>query len=542
MKKEHWEPQRVAASPDGVISTAHHLATQAGAQMLNEGGNAFDAAVAAALALCVCEPQACGLGGQTMAIFHRPTRRRTVALDGSSRAPSRAMNEAFTSKAEKLRGHRATTVPSTPAVMDYLARTYGTLPLSRLLEPAVQLASEGFPISALQRRLIAREHQHLLERPSGKVFLRGGHVPDEGWLLVQPALAETLRRVAKLGVDDFYLGEIASEIERDMIDGGGLIRRDDLGHVPRPIERRPISCRFEDLRVLTFPPAGAGRTLVQMLHILSNFPQKSRDPDSLRGAVLLAETIRRAELDRRDRPFDPNFYPQVDDRKVVSEEYGKLVAKQIRARIRPAKTADALGPTDGRGATAGDPMRGETTHLSVIDKWGNMVGVTQSIERVFGSFAMSPHLGFIYNNYMSAFEYRDFTHPYYLRPNGVPWASVAPTIVFRGRRPWLVIGSPGSERITSAILQVVLRAQTQTLFGAVVAPRMHCSAAGRVSLEASWMRDDIPKALENLGFTVDVREAQSFYLGCVQAVAREDKTVIGVADPRRDGSAVGARL
>jgi gamma-glutamyltranspeptidase/glutathione hydrolase len=174
-----------------------------------------------------------------------------------------------------------------------------------------------------------------------------------------------------------------------------------------------------------------------------------------------------------------------------------------------------------------------------MDKEGNAVGLTQSIERVYGSFAVAADLGFIYNNYMSAFDYEDMTHPYYIRPNGVPWASVTPSVVFRGRRPTVVIGSPGSERIASVVFQVLLRLRRQSPIDAVVAPRLHASATGRVSFEAPWMRDDIPAALEQRGFRVDPREAFSFHLGCVQLVARDGRTLIGVADPRRDGSARG---
>jgi gamma-glutamyltranspeptidase/glutathione hydrolase len=152
---------------------------------------------------------------------------------------------------------------------------------------------------------------------------------------------------------------------------------------------------------------------------------------------------------------------------------------------------------------------------------------------------VTPELGFLYNNYMAAFDYDEIAHPYHLRPNAVPWASVAPTIAFRGRRPWLVIGSPGSERITSSILQVLLRLGRQSPRDAVAAPRLHCSLDGVVSLEASRMRDDIPRALARRGFKIHVRDPYSFYLGCVQMVLYERKSFTGVADPRRDGSAGG---
>jgi gamma-glutamyltranspeptidase/glutathione hydrolase len=332
-------------------------------------------------------------------------------------------------------------------------------------------------------------------------------------------LADTLSRLAEAGVEDFYTGDIARVIHDDMEANDGLIHLDDLAQIPWPRERRPLSCRFEGLRVLTFPPPGAGRTLGEMLNILAHLPPAQRDLDTVKGAVVMAEVTRRAFLDRRDRPFDPDFYPQVEDRRMLSEDYAKLVASQIRRRIR---------------------SKGETTHLSVMDRAGNVVALTQSIERVYGSHEASPGLGFLYNNYMSAFEYRDISHPHYLRPNAVPWASVAPTVVFRGRRPWLALGSPGSERITPSIAQVLLRlVKGQLPLEAVSAPRLFCSLKGKVSLEASRMRSDLPRALERLGFTVDAREPFSFYLGCVQLVVRGRTEFVGVADPRRDGSAGG---
>ena len=142
---------------------------------------------------------------------------------------------------------------------------------------------------------------------------------------------------------------------------------------------------------------------------------------------------------------------------------------------------------------------------------------------------------------MSAFEYEDITHPYYLRPNGVPWASVAPTIIFRARKPWLAIGTPGNDRITSTILQILIRLARQSPFDAVAAPRLHCSFDGKVSSEAAYMRDDIPKILKKRGFKINVRQPMSFYLGCVQMVMNDGNEFIGVADPRRDGSAGGPR-
>jgi gamma-glutamyltranspeptidase/glutathione hydrolase len=319
-------------------------------------------------------------------------------------------------------------------------------------------------------------------------------------------------------VEDFYHGQIAHAIVADMEANDGLIRHDDLAQIPWPLERRPLATWFDGHRVFTFGPPGAGRVLVEMLNVLDRFPRKRRDPDTPEGAVLLAEVIRQAQFDRHDRPFDPHFYPQVSGRRMVSRDYARERAAELRRRL-------------GR--------HGETTHLSVMDAKGNAVALTQSIERVFGGFAASPELGFLYNNYLSAFEYEDMSHPYYLRPNAVPWASVTPTIVFHGRHPWAAVGSPGSERIVSAIVQVLLRLHDHTPFEAVDAPRLHTSIEGRVSLEAARMRDDIPLALEEHGLQIDIRDPYSFYMGCVQLALRDQKEFVGVADPRRDGSAAG---
>ena len=519
------EPQRLAVARGGMVATAHHGATAAGVEMLEAGGNAFDAAVAAAFALGVVEPAASGLGGQTFLLLHDAAAGRTVALDGSSRAPNRATPDVFDGQvAARRRGHRATTVPSTPAVLDYVCRTYGTLPLADLLRPAIQAATTGYEVSLLQHALAHRELRFLRRGTAAPIFLRDGHLTHRaGDRFRQPALAATLQRMAEHGVADFYTGEIAAAIDADMKRHDGLVRLDDLAQVPQPIERRPLTGRFFGHRVFTMPPPGAGRTLIEMMNIHEHLPEHRRDIDGRMGGVLLAETIRRAFVDRSDRPFDPNFYSQVTEKQMLRDDYAQALAADMARRF--------LG---GGG--------GETTHLSVMDRAGNVAALTQSIENVYGACEASPELGFLYNNYMSAFEHQDVSHPYALRPNAVPWASVAPTIVFRGRRPWLAIGSPGSQRITPSILQVLIRLLNGAgPLDAVTAPRLFCSLNRQVSLEASRMRDDLPRALERRGFTIDARDPYSFYLGCVQLVMRNRTEFVGVADPRRDGAAGGPK-
>lgn len=515
------QPQRISVSKFGMVSTAHYLATKTGARVLKEGGNAIDAAVASAFALGVCEPQASGLGGQTMMLLFLADEEKVIALDGSSRAPNRALNENFKDKAFRLLGYAAATVPSTPATLAYVLERYGTLNLTNVLDHSIALAENGYPITKLQHRLQVREHKNFKKGNAGQIFLRDGDKPfSVGHMFTQPALAKTLARLAKSGIEDFYMGQIAQTIHKDMQANNGYIHKDDLAHIPYPIEREPVSGRLGRKTVYTMPPPGAGRTLIEMINIIKKFPHEKRNPNTPEGALLLTEVIQRAQLDRRDRPFDPNFFPQVQDRRMLSADYAKIVYQQIRSKIK---------------------TEGETTHLSVMDRAGNVVALTQSINSVYGSKTVTRSLGFLYNNYMSAFEYEDMTHPYYMRPNGVPWGSVLPTIILRNKIPWLAIGSPGSERITSAILQVLLRLDFQSPFDAVAAPRLHCAYNGKVSLEAAYMRDDIPEILSSLGFQINIREPMSFYLGCIQMVLKEGEEFIGVADPRRDGSASGPK-
>ena len=512
------QPQRLAASKKGMVTTAHWAASEAGAEILAEGGNAIDAAVAAAFALGVCEPAASGIGGQTMMLIHIGSRRRTVALDGSSRAPNRTV-PGMLSAEDRRRGYRATTVPTTPATLGWALKTYGSLKLRQVLQPAIRLARDGFIVSELLHRLMKRELSVLRSYNAGRFFLKDGKRPfREGERLQQSVLAETLERLAKKGIRDFYRGEIARDIADDMAASDGLIRKDDLAQLPWPVERRPVSGRFGPWRVNTMPPPGAGRTLLEILNVMQQLSWRRR-VDTPEGAVALAAILEQALLDRKDRPFDPDHFWQTTDKRLLTETYAKEVARATRKRVKTS---------------------GETTHLSVMDARGNAVALTQSIERVFGACVATPSLGFLYNNYMMAFEHEDINHPYYLRPNASPWASVAPTIVSLGQKPWMAIGSPGSERIVSAVSQVMLRLRLgQPPFEAVDAPRVHASLKGKVSFEAPRMRSDISAALERAGFTVDPREAYSFYLGCVQLVIRDGEKLIGVADPRRDGAAKG---
>jgi len=525
---------KCAIGMHGAVASAFPDATVAGIDALAQGGNAVDAACAVGLALCVCEPQASGLGGQSTGLLH--FRGKTTAIDGSSRVPSLAHRSRVRPRDCRI-GYRAATVPSTPATYAWLHRAYGALDWSTVVEPAVRLARDGYRITELQSRLLVRElknFEKLDSRSGARYFLKKGKRPfAAGDLFRQPELANVLEVVAQQGVEAFYQGEIAVQIDADMRANDGFMRADDLALIPWPIERRPLTRRYRKLLVKTMPPPGSGRTLLLVLMILNCLDSKFLGQRTPGRFHFVAEALRKAFLQRLDRPFDPATYPQIREKKMLSREFARAIALTI------AEEMDVDLPLE-------DPVGadiGETTHFSVMDGEGNTVSMTQSVEQVYGSKAAADGLGFLYNNYMMALELDNPAHPYFLRPNAVPWSAAAPTIVFRDKEPWLALGSPGSERIYSTLGQFLVRVidASDSICKAMIEPRFHCSIGGTLSLEAERFDPTVVEHLRQLGYKIKKREALAFYHGCVQAVLRR-QTAPGfeaVADVRRDGTAAG---
>lgn len=525
---------KCAESANGMISTAFPNATDAGIEILKKGGNAVDAACTSAIALGVCEPQASGLGGQTMMLIF--TGKKVKAIDGSSRAPSLAHSKAIY-KGDRSIGYRATTVPSTPATLWYVHNRYGRLRWSEILDPAIRIAEKGYRITELQRRLQKRELKEFKKIESkigAKYFLKDGKPFRVGDIFKQPELASLLRRLAEKGIKEFYQGKVAKQIDSDMRENGGLLRYDDLSLIPWPIVRRPLKREFRGLTIHTMPPPGAGRTLLFTLLMLDELPPKIFIKDKNKQCYLLAKVFRKAFLEREDRPFDPNFYPQLSDKQMLNKKYARQCISDILAKVD--KTILPTLVTD-------DELRGETTHLSVIDSEGMAVSLTQSIEKVYGSKAAAEGLGFLYNNYLMDFEYNMVSHPFYLRPNAVPWATVAPSLIFNEEKLWMAVGSPGSERIFSTIAQFLINIidKNMSMDKAMLEPRMHCSLGGLVSLEAERFPSSLIGFLGDKGYRIDEREPYSYYHGAIHAILKkhDGSGFQGVAEIRRDGTAGG---
>ena len=518
----------------GMVASAFPDATKAGVEALKKGGNAIDAACATALALGVCEPQASGIGGQSMGILY--FNGKSIAIDGSSRAPSLAHSSKFTRKKKRKLGYRATTVPSTLSVIGYLHERYGRLEWQKIVAPSIRIAKRGYHITKLQHNLQVRELENFLSiksKSGAKYFLKDGVTPyDVGDRFVQEDLAETLSSISNHGFRSFYHGKIATQIHNDMKKNNGLIREEDLAYIPEPIERKPIHRHYRGVNVVTLPPPAAGRTLLLTLMMLNHLPSsfiRSAKPSSYH---FVAETFRKAFLHRLQRPFNPHTYVQMPNNWHLQRSFAKQMAESIH------NSMDATLPMT-------DPDFGgeDTTHLSTMDDEGNAVGITQSIELAYGSKAAAEGLGFLYNNYMSAFEFTNPNHPYYVRPNAIPWTSVSPSLVFLNNKLWMVFGSPGSQRIFSAMAQFLSRIVDGKLpmNEAIKRPRFHCSISGDISIEDGGVRQEVIEYLKELGYTISVKERYSFYHGAIHAVMKlqTQPGFHGVAEVRRDGTAEG---
>ena len=504
-----------AVASQGMVATAFPEATRAGIEMLKKGGNAVDAACASAFALSVVEPQASGLGGQSMVIMHLDGKQ--IALDGISRAPARALAEEF-GKGQRFHGYRATTIPTTVAVLAHMNFRYGKLDWKTVLQPAARLASKGYKITPMQSFLQEREIDKFKKSGSSSgadIFLDDGKAYKAGQLFRQPALAETFRRLARFGPRDFYQGEIAAQIDKDMKDHDGLLRGEDLAQIPWPVEKKVLSRNYRGLSVATMPPPSAGRTLQMVLMMLASMKSsvfKKRTPESFH--------------------YMSEVYQNPTDKQLLSRAYARTLAYSIRENIDPElPMVDPNTPDQ------------DTTHLSVMDAQGNGVGITQSIERVYGSKVASPELGFLYNNYMCTFVTDDATHPHYLRPNAPAWSTVAPCLVSYKKRLWMVMGSPGSERIFSALSQFLSHMvdRGKNMGEAMLEPRFHCTVGGNFIYEEARFNKEAIRYLKDIGYKLEARDDWSFYHGAVHAVLRrmDGKGFQGVAEIRRDGTAGG---
>lgn len=524
------------------MASAHPAATAAGREVLEAGGNAFDAAVATAAALAVVEPYSSGLGGGGFFLLHRARERKEVMLDARERAPFAARRDMYldaqghpVSRAS-LDGPLAAGIPGLPAALVHLADHYGTLPLTRTLAPAIRLAREGFLVTPRYRRMVERRQDALRSHPgAAAVFLADGFVPDEGARIVQRDLAHTLEAIAREGAGGFYRGGVARRLVAGVRAAGGIWSPKDLEDY-RVVERAPLEGRYRGQRIVTAaPPSAGGVALLQVLGMLEGFEIDRLDAAT--RAHVLVEAMRRAFRDRALHLGDPDFVEPGVSRLLDPAHVGRLRAEIDRRQATPSEPL-------GRGSA---PAGGtHTTHLSVIDTEGNRVAATLSINTPFGAAFVPPGTGVLLNNEMDDFVTApDVPNAYGLvggeanaiAPGKRPLSSMTPTFV-ETRDTVVVLGTPGGSRIVSMVLLATLDVlhRRGEVGDWVARPRFHHQFLPDViEHEPDAFAPETQRALIERGHRL--RAVDDGY-GNMQIVAFDRRTgrAVAAADPRGEGA------
>ncbi len=516
----------------GMVVAAHPLAAQAGAAILKAGGNAFDAAIATALALGVVEPGSSGLGGGGFFLLHIARTGRDVMIDARETAPRLAGHGEIYATQSSIDGPQAAGVPGLPAGISLLARRYARLPLTTTAAPAIRLAREGFAVTPRLARLI-RWRERRFNAAAKRLFAK-----QEGEIIRQPALAETLARLAGKGMDDFYHGETAGRLAADIERAGGLIRLEDLAAY-RTIEREPVRFDWRGFRFVSAAlPSSGGMTLAhifgQLQHDdLAALSEADRDH-------LLIEAMKRAYRDRNQFLGDPDFV-RIPKDYLAPERLARLRASIRMDRATPASALHGVAEPAGAGA--------DTTHFSIVDAQGNMVAATLSINYPFGSAWVSPSTGIVLNDEMDDFATRPGKPNAYglvqgktntVAPGKRMLSSMTPTFVFGPRRT-LVVGTPGGSRIISMVLLAAVRfMQNEGPPASLVnAPRFHHQfLPDAVQYEPGAFTPAVAADLARRGHRLKpVRR-----YGNMQAILWDRTTgrLTGIADARGEGVAAHA--
>lgn len=559
------QSSQAAPYPDrgkqGMVVSAHPLASEVGLKMLKQGGNAVDAAVATTLAISVLEPFSAGIGGGGFLLLRLPPggtaklpgkTGELKALDFRERAPLAATRTMFLDAQGKVRpnastkGYLAVGVPGTVAGLYEVHQRYGALPWQQVVAPAVQLAAKGFPVSWRLSEAIA-SNETLRQNPAArKIFTRNGAPLAPGETLVQKDLAQTLQAIAR-DPKSFYTGSTATAIAQDMARNGGLITRQDLQRY-RPIWREPVCGTFRTARVCSMPPPSSGGVhLLEILNILGTTDLKAMGWHNPDGLHLMAEAMRIAYADRAEYLGDPDFV-KVPVSALISPAYANLRRQQIDPQV--AKPSREVKAVDFKVLQQflQSKESSETSHLGVVDRTGTAVSLTFTINLGFGAGVVVPGTGIILNNEMDDFAIApDVPNAFGLvgrdanaiAPGKTPLSSMTPTIVTENGQLRLVVGSPGGSTIITTVLQIVLNVLVYEMDvrTAIAAPRLHHQWLPDMLWVERWGLDSLTlKELSRRGHQVQERGTW----GNAHAIVRtKDGWLEGAADPRGEGAAVG---
>ncbi|NLY16163.1 MAG: gamma-glutamyltransferase [Gammaproteobacteria bacterium] len=537
---------RPVQSRNGMVASEHHLASQVGLEILQKGGNAVDAAVAMGFALAVTLPNAGNLGGGGFMLLHDAKTGNNHALDFRETAPAAAHRELYLDEnnniieGESIYSHRSIGVPGSVAGFEHALNNWGSMSLKEVIRPAINLAKKGFPVSQTLAQMLLVQQKQLEKWPATReIFFNGERPLQAGELLIQKDLARSLKLIAKQGAKAFYEGRIARAIVSEMQRHGGLISMQDLADY-RAIERLPVTGDYRGFKIVSMPPPSSGGIhLLQMLNILEHFPLHEQGATSAESVRLIAEAAKLAYADRSEFLGDPDFV-NIPQRGLISKEYAALLASSIK----PGAVRDVANIRPGNPA---DHESDQTTHFSVIDRQGNMVGVTYTLNLNFGSGIVAEGTGILLNNEMDDFSAKPGVANVYgliggeanaIQGGKRPLSSMMPTMVLRDNKPWLVTGSPGGARIITTVLQTLINAMDFGMNPAenAATPRMHHQWQPDVLRIEKGFSPDTLNILEQLGYDIELKAS----MGRTQTIQIEHDGLHGYSDPRNpDGATLG---
>ncbi|ATN12596.1 gamma-glutamyltransferase [Pseudomonas sp. FDAARGOS_380] len=545
----HAASQAPVAGENGMVVTAQHLATHVGVDVLKAGGNAVDAAVAVGYALAVVYPAAGNLGGGGFMTVQLADGRKTF-LDFREKAPLAATADMYLDKAGNVveglsaKGHLAVGVPGTVSGMELALSKYGTLKRAQVIAPAITLAENGF---ALEQGDIDLLHTATGEFEKDQdmrgIFLHNGKPMQVGQKLVQKDLAKTLKEISAKGTDGFYKGWVAKAVVDSSQAGKGIITQADLDAY-KTRELAPIECDYRGYHVVSAPPPSSGGVVIcQIMNILEGYPMADLGYHSAQGLHYQIEAMRHAYVDRNSYLGDPDFV-----KNPIEHLLDKNYAAKLRAAIEPQKAGDSQAIKPGVSPHEGN----NTTHYSIVDKWGNAVSVTYTLNDWFGAGVMASKTGVILNDEMDDFTVKVGVPNMYglvqgeanaIAPGKAPLSSMSPTIVTKDGKAVMVVGTPGGSRIITATLLTILNVidYKMNIQEAVDAPRFHQQwMPETTNLETFAVSPDTQKILESWGHKfAGPQDANHLAAILVGAPSLEGKPVgnnrfYGANDPRRN--------
>jgi len=533
---------------NGMVVSDHYLSSEVGITILKKGGNAIDATVATALSLAVTHPEAGNIGGGGFIVFMKSDGEATT-FDFREKAPSAASPTMFLDENGKIRdnsnhkGLLSVGVPGTVAGLYQAHQKYGMLPWSELVQPAIDQAKNGFPMSwglynvAVQRSKMDKSYDIMQN------FFRGanGEVVAPGELWKQPALAKTLEAIRDQGRDGFYKGAVAVELESYMKANGGIITQEDLASY-QAVERAPLKTTFKGYEIFSMPPPSSGGVaLIEMMNLMEVADISKVEFNSTAYVHLIAETMRRAFADRAEFLGDPDFNPEMPIERLTSKEFAKQRLENLDTTKASKSDSSKYGLLYG-----GD----HTTHFSVIDKDGNAISLTYTLENSYGAGMGSDQLGFIFNNEMGDFNPvpgvtnnsgQIGSDPNLVAPGKRMLSSMTPTIVAKDGKPYLVIGSPGGRTIINTVFQTVLNvlAYDMRIDRAIEAMKIHHQwLPDQILYERNLLSPDTRDALEKMGHSL----RPTTNIGVLMGITYDAKLgiFVGAADSAsEDGAARG---